>query len=124
MWLAPFRANAAPVRGASRIRIRACSAGAAFTPNFPAPWPRPKEGRKKALIVVSHPNVGKSFNHSLDLVDWCDIVIHQFPIYWWSVPAIHKGLMDRTLVYHYSYPPHASKWSGKQWMCSVTVGPD
>uniref|UniRef100_A0A6U9G5I6 Flavodoxin-like fold domain-containing protein n=1 Tax=Zooxanthella nutricula TaxID=1333877 RepID=A0A6U9G5I6_9DINO len=191
MWLAPFRANAAPVRGASRIRIRACSAGAAFTPNFPAPWPRPKEGRKKALIVVSHPNVGKSFNHSLvaagkralegeghavivvdlvkigfnpvgtekdfvpgtlknpdsfdyqseqghaaetgqfapdlkeqlDLVDWCDIVIHQFPIYWWSVPAIHKGWIDRCLVWHHSYPPHKSKWVGKQWMLSTTVGP-
>jgi len=59
----------------------------------------------------------------LDLVDWCDIVIHQFPIYWWSVPAIHKGWIDRCLVWHYSYPPHKSKWTKKQWMVAVTVGP-
>jgi zinc-binding alcohol dehydrogenase family protein len=159
--------------------------------NFPKPWPQPKEGKKKVLIVISHPNTGKSFNHrlvdaakatleadghavivddlikigfnpttgkhdftslknpesfdlqteqkhvvdtgakfadelqeQLDLVDWCDLVIHQFPIYWWSVPAVHKGWIDRCLVYHYAYPPHVSKWTGKQWMMSVTVGPD
>jgi NAD(P)H dehydrogenase (quinone) len=159
--------------------------------NFPKPWPEAKAGKKKVLIICSHPNTGKSFNHKLveaaqatleadghavivndlvkigfnpttgrhdfnslknpesfdlqteqvhtvesggkfaadlqeqlDLVDWCDIIIHQFPIYWWSVPAIHKGWIDRCLVYHYAYPPHVSKWTGKQWMMSVTVGPD
>lgn len=159
--------------------------------NFAKPWPEAKAGKKKVLIIVSHPNTGKSFNHrlveaakatleadghavivndlvkigfnpitgkhdftslknpdsfdlqteqkhtvdtggkfapelqeQLDLVDWCDMIIHQFPIYWWSVPAIHKGWIDRCLVYHYAYPPHVSKWTGKQWMMSVTVGPD
>jgi len=162
-----------------------------FETMFPLPWPEAKEGKKKVLIIISHPNTGKSFNHrlveaakatleadghavivndlvkngfnpttgkhdfvslknpdsfdlqteqvhtvesgnkfapdlqeQLDLVDWCDIVIHQFPMYWWSVPAVHKGWIDRCLVYHYAYPPHVSKWTGKQWMMSVTVGPD
>jgi len=162
-----------------------------FESKFPLPWPEAKEGKKKVLIIISHPNTGKSFNHKLveaakatleadghavivndlvengfnpttgkhdftslkdpdsfdlqteqvhtvesggkfapdlqeqlDLVDWCDIIIHQFPMYWWSVPAIHKGWIDRCLVYHYAYPPHVSKWTGKQWMMSVTVGPD
>lgn len=164
----------------------------AFEANFSKPFPAAAEGRKKVLIIVSHPNVGKSFNHKLveagkkaleeeghavivddlvkigwnpvgsekdfipgklkhtdnfdyqteqghaadvtgafapdlqeqlDLVDWCDLVIHQFPIYWWSVPAIHKGWFDRCLVWHYSYPANKSKWVGKQWMISTTVGP-
>lgn len=156
-------------------------------------FPQVGVGKKKVLIVSSHPNVidgaGKSFNHKLldtakamleaeghaviiddlvaigwnpvaspadftaakdptyfdyqseqdhavqggtfapdlreqlDLVDWCDIIIHQFPIYWWSVPAIHKGWIDRCLVWHYSYPANKSKWVNKQWMCSVTIGP-
>jgi NAD(P)H dehydrogenase (quinone) len=158
---------------------------------FPKPWPQAKEGKKNVLIVTSHPNTDKSFNHKLveaakvtleadghavivndlvkigfnpttgphdftslknpdsfdlqteqvhtvntggkfapdlqeqlELVDWCDLIIHQFPIYWWSLPAVHKGWLDRCLVYHYAYPPHVSKWTGKQWMMSVTVGPD
>lgn len=166
-------------------------AGANNTSKLPRSLPPVGDGKKKVLIVSSHPNVGKSFNHKLievgkaaleaeghavivddlhaigwnpvgtqadftsaynpdsfdfqseqahategqggfapdlqeqlDLMDWCDIVIHQFPIYWWSVPAIHKGWLDRVLVYHYAYPAHKSKWTNKQWMLSVTVGPD
>jgi len=184
----------APVQPAATVSTNLLTDSASpekLSSHFPKPWPSPKEGKKRVLIISSHPNVDKSFNHrlveaakvtleadghavivndlvkigwnpfagrqdftslknpdtfdlqteqvhaaeegggfapdlreQLDLVDWCDIVIHQFPIYWWSLPALHKGWMDRALVYHYSYPPHRSKWTGKQWMCSVTVGPD
>jgi len=37
----------------------------AFEANFSKPFPAAAEGRKKVLIIVSHPNVGKSFNHTL-----------------------------------------------------------
>ena len=36
----------------------------AFEANFSKPFPAAAEGRKKVLIIVSHPNVGKSFNHT------------------------------------------------------------
>jgi len=187
--------------GASRLRSKALKVAETkkaekrqprYKSKFPKPWPTAKEGKKKVLIICSHPNTGKSTNHKLvetakttleadgnavivvdlikirwnpvatrrdflpskqknpdsfdlqgeqgfaadgeggfapdlleqlQLVDWCDIVIHHFPIYWWSVPAIHKGWIDRCLVWHYSYPPHKSKWTKKQWMVAVTVGP-
>lgn len=147
-----------------------------------------KEGAKKVLIISSHPNVGKSFNHRLiqaaketleadgcavvvndlvaigfnpvggpndfidvgdsdffdyqmeqkrasqghryapdvqhqmDLLTWCDIVIHQYPIYWWNLPAIHKGWLDRVLAYYYCYGGGNTHLQGKKWMCSVTTG--
>jgi NAD(P)H dehydrogenase (quinone) len=145
-------------------------------------------GAKKVLIVSSHPNVGKSFNHRLiqvakdtleaegcavivndlvaigfnpvggphdfidlgnndyfdyqmeqkraslesrysadvqhqmNLLSWCDVVIHQYPIYWWNLPAIHKGWLDRVLGYYFCYGGGNTHLLGKKWMCSVTTG--
>jgi len=31
-------------------------------------------------------------------VDWCDLLIFNFPIFWFSVPAIMKGWIDRVFV--------------------------
>lgn len=31
-------------------------------------------------------------------VDWCDLIIFNFPIFWFSVPAIMKGWIDRVFV--------------------------
>lgn len=31
-------------------------------------------------------------------VDWCDLLILNFPIFWFSVPAIMKGWIDRVFV--------------------------
>jgi NAD(P)H dehydrogenase (quinone) len=152
---------------------------------FPTPS---KEAGKKVLIVSSHPNVDKSFNHRLvqtaketleadgcavvvndlvainfnpvggphdfvevtnpdffdyqleqknatlgkkytpdlehqmNLLSWCDVVIHQYPIYWWNLPAIHKGWIDRVLAYYYCYGGGSKHLQGKKWMCSVTTG--
>ncbi len=34
----------------------------------------------------------------LDLLRWCELLVLQFPIWWFSVPAILKGWFDRVLV--------------------------
>ena len=34
----------------------------------------------------------------LDKLVWCDFLILQFPLWWWSVPAIMKGWIDRVFV--------------------------
>ena len=31
-------------------------------------------------------------------VDWCDLLIFNFPIFWFSVPAMLKGWIDRVLI--------------------------
>lgn len=39
----------------------------------------------------------------LDLVLWCDLLILSFPLYWFSVPAILKGWIDRVLLSGVTY---------------------
>ncbi len=39
----------------------------------------------------------------MDNLNWCDIVVHIFPFYWFSVPGAHKGWCDRVLAYYYAY---------------------
>ncbi len=39
----------------------------------------------------------------MDMLLWCDVVIHVFPLHWWSLPALHKGWIDRVLAYHWCY---------------------
>ena len=39
----------------------------------------------------------------MDKIDACDLMIWQFPIYWFSVPAILKGWIDRVFAFRYAY---------------------
>ncbi|WP_335981095.1 NAD(P)H-dependent oxidoreductase [Streptomyces sp. CA2R106] len=34
---------------------------------------------------------------------WADTVIFQFPLWWYSVPAILKGWVDRVFTFHFAY---------------------
>ncbi|PKO94137.1 MAG: NAD(P)H dehydrogenase [Betaproteobacteria bacterium HGW-Betaproteobacteria-10] len=36
-------------------------------------------------------------------VDWCDLLIFNFPVFWFSVPAILKGWIDRVFVSGHFY---------------------
>jgi NAD(P)H dehydrogenase (quinone) len=38
-----------------------------------------------------------------DRLIWCDLVIFQCPLWWFSVPAILKGWFDRVLAYGFAY---------------------
>lgn len=64
----------------------------------------------------------------MDKVDWCDVLIFQFPIWWLGLPAIMKGWVDRVFAVGRAYG--GGKWfdrgwlTGKRAMCSVTLGGD
>lgn len=151
---------------------------------------------KKILIVVSHPNTSKSFNHALveaakealvadghqvvisdlnasgfradggshdfkkllnpdsfdyqseqkhaatsgdpeagfaedilremERLEWCDVVINHFPVWWWGVPAVHKGWIDRVLAYYWCYGGSDARithrLAAKGWMLAITAG--
>ncbi|GHD23711.1 NAD(P)H-dependent oxidoreductase [Streptomyces galbus] len=34
---------------------------------------------------------------------WADTVVFQFPLWWYSMPAILKGWVDRVFTYHFAY---------------------
>lgn len=57
---------------------------------------------------------------------WCDTLIFQFPLWWFSVPAILKGWVDRVFACGMAYG--GGRWynrgvfSGKRAMLSLTTG--
>jgi len=51
-----------------------------------------------------------------------DIIVFQFPFYWYSVPAILKQWMDNVLSYNFAYGREGDKLKGKAFIVSSTVG--
>jgi len=59
-------------------------------------------------------------------VEWCDLMIWQFPLWWFSVPAILKGWYDRVFAmgrfYGYGRIYETGVLKGKRAMLSLTTG--
>lgn len=67
-------------------------------------------------------------------LDWADTVILQFPLWWYAMPAILKGWVDRVYAYGFAYGvgEHSDRWwgdrfgdgrfKGKRAMLIVTAG--
>lgn len=59
-------------------------------------------------------------------LEWADLVIFQFPLWWHAQPAILKGWFDRVLVYGGRYSSRMrydrGYFRGKRAMLSVTAG--
>jgi NAD(P)H dehydrogenase (quinone) len=57
---------------------------------------------------------------------WADLVVLQFPLWWFGLPAILKGWMDRVFVYGKLYTGsqrlHTGICRGKRAMLSLTAG--
>ena len=62
----------------------------------------------------------------IDDVLWADFVMFQFPLWWFGVPAILKGWMDRVFAYGALYSGRrrfqAGVCRGRRTMLSVTAG--
>ncbi|OMI39689.1 NAD(P)H-dependent oxidoreductase [Streptomyces sparsogenes] len=61
-------------------------------------------------------------------VRWSDAVILQFPLWWFSVPAIMKGWIDRVFTFEFAHgpsvpPPYSEgALAGRRALLSVTIG--
>ncbi|WP_152223461.1 NAD(P)H-dependent oxidoreductase [Pseudomonas sp. SCB32] len=62
----------------------------------------------------------------LEKIQWADLIIFSFPIYWFGMPAILKGWIDRVFVSGLCYGGRRiydrGGLKGKQAMLSFTVG--
>lgn len=59
-------------------------------------------------------------------VEWCDLMIWQFPLWWFSIPAILKGWVDRVFAmgrfYKNGHIYDTGIFSGKKALLSLTTG--
>jgi len=62
----------------------------------------------------------------IERLEWADLVIFQFPLWWHAQPAILKGWFDRVLVYGGIYSGsrryNRGHFRGNRAICSVTTG--
>ena len=62
----------------------------------------------------------------MDKLVWADLVIFQFPLWWFSLPAILKGWVDRVFAMGFSYgggQRYATGiFRGKRGMLAMTTG--
>ncbi|UPQ88838.1 NAD(P)H-dependent oxidoreductase [Vibrio sinaloensis] len=50
------------------------------------------------------------------------VVIFQFPFYWYSVPALLKKWIDDVFSFNFAYGPEGDKLKGKDFIISTTIG--
>lgn len=84
--------------------------------------------------VLSGPELVKSLSleyapavlDEMEKVRWADVLIFQFPDWWYGFPAILKGWVDRVLAYGFAYDEQhdfeRGMLKGKRAMLSMTVG--
>ena len=62
----------------------------------------------------------------LEKLEWCDLMIWQFPLWWFGLPAILKGWADRVLAmgrtYGYGRIYEKGVFQGKRALLSLTTG--
>lgn len=77
--------------------------------------------------AVAHDGLAADITAELEKLDWCDALILQFPLWWFGLPAILKGWIDRVFVSG-GRVYGGGKWydqgvfSGKRAMCALTIG--
>lgn len=76
--------------------------------------------------AVKSQGLAADIQQELDKLLWADLVILNFPIYWFSVPAILKGWIDRVLVSGICYGGKRfydqGGLAGKKVLVSLTLG--
>ncbi|CUG86540.1 NADH quinone oxidoreductase, putative, partial [Bodo saltans] len=59
-------------------------------------------------------------------LEWCDVLVFQFPLYWFSLPAVLKGWVDRVFAfsrtYSYAQMYTTGVFKGKRAILSFTTG--
>jgi len=62
----------------------------------------------------------------MEKLEWCDVLIFQFPLWWFGLPAILKGWVDRVFamgkIYGWGKWFDRGVFVGKRAMLSVTIG--
>lgn len=68
----------------------------------------------------------KDVESEIQNLEWCDLLIFQFPLWWFGLPAILKGWVDRTLAMGRTYTGKmlydTGHFKGKKAFCSLTTG--
>lgn len=82
--------------------------------------------QKEELYAVEHGGLSPTIAAELDKIRRADLMVFQFPLWWFSLPAILKGWVDRVFAMGAAYGQgriyDRGVFRGKKAMLSLTTG--
>ncbi len=77
--------------------------------------------------AAAHDGFAGDIQAEMDMLFWCDALILQFPLWWFSLPAMLKGWVDRVFasggrIYGGGKWYDRGVFAGKRAMCALTTG--
>ena len=82
--------------------------------------------QQEELYATEHNGFSPDVQAELEKLVWCDVLLFQFPLWWFSMPSILKGWVDRVFAMGTVYG--RGRWyddgvfQGKRAMLSLTTG--
>ncbi|PHR86194.1 MAG: NAD(P)H oxidoreductase [Moritella sp.] len=73
-------------------------------------------------LYDTYPDSFIDIKHEQTLLLNHDIIVLQFPLYWYSCPAILKEWQDLVLEHGFAYGEHGDKLVGKKIMLAISTG--
>jgi NAD(P)H dehydrogenase (quinone) len=78
------------------------------------------------LFAIEVGGFAPDIEQELEKLEWCDLMIWQFPLWWFGLPAILKGWADRVLAMGRTYGAgrmyERGVFGGKRALLSLTTG--
>jgi NAD(P)H dehydrogenase (quinone) len=78
------------------------------------------------LFAIEEGGFAPDVEQELEKLEWCDLMIWQFPLWWFGLPAILKGWADRVLAMGRTYGDgrmyERGVFGGKRALLSLTTG--
>lgn len=73
-------------------------------------------------LMARYPDFQIDVTAEQDLLRAHDVIVLQFPFYWYSTPAILKEWQDAVLAYGFAYGSGGDKLRGKKLLVATTTG--
>jgi NAD(P)H dehydrogenase (quinone) len=84
------------------------------------------DAQTEQRFSAQHNVLPHDVQREIDDLLWADLLVLQFPLWWFGMPAVLKGWMDRVFVYGRLYSGskrlHTGVCRGKRALLSVTAG--
>jgi NAD(P)H dehydrogenase (quinone) len=78
------------------------------------------------IYAAEHSGFASDIQAEMDKLFWCETLILQFPLWWFGLPAILKGWVDRVFAMRRTYGGgkyfDRGPLAGRSAMCSLTTG--
>lgn len=80
------------------------------------------EGVTTVDLYYEYPSYNINIDREQQRLVEHDVIIFQFPLYWYSTPAMLKEWQDLVLEYGFAYGSQGTALKGKRFLCALSAG--